>query len=181
LEAKNRPALVLGRAGLAYSLHSDQSPMAAGAETMSEETASTSQAAADDVKNEAAIEACVRAFYAKGRQDDILGPVFDAAVADWESHFRRIQDFWSKILLGTARYGGHPYAAHAPLPVEPEHFVRWLALFEETARETLDAELAKKAIGRARHMSASFQAGIFPFKDEQGRPTRLPLMGKKET
>ena len=49
-----------------------------------------------------------------------------------------------------------------------------MALFEETARETLDADLAEKAIGRARHMSASFQAGIFPFKDEHGRPSRLP-------
>jgi len=67
--------------------------------------------------------------------------------------------------LGTARYSGHPYPAHMHLPVEPEHFLRWVALFEETARETLNADLAEKAIGRARHMSASFQAGIFPFKD----------------
>lgn len=147
---------------------------------MSEETASASQQAADTVAMEAAIEACVRAFYAKGRKDDLLSPVFEAAVGDWERHLRRIQDFWSKILLGTARYSGHPYPAHTPLPVEPEHFVRWLALFEETARETLDAELAKKAIGRARHMSASFQAGIFPFKDEQGQPSWLPFLGKKE-
>ncbi len=147
---------------------------------MSEESASASQQAADTMAIEAAIEACVRAFYAKGRKDNLLSPVFEAAVGDWESHIRRIQDFWSKILLGTTRYSGHPYLAHTPLPVEPEHFVRWLALFEETARETLDAGLAKKAIGRARHMSISFQAGIFPFKDEQGRPSRFPFMGKKE-
>ncbi len=146
---------------------------------MSEETAGASRQTLDNAEIEAAIETCVRAFYAKGRNDDLLGPVFDAAVGDWESHFRRIQDFWSKLLLGTARYSGHPYPVHTPLPVKPEHFTRWIALFEETARGTLDAELAKKAIGRARHMAVSFQAGIFPFKDEHGRPSRIPHLGKK--
>ncbi|MFZ1109305.1 MAG: group III truncated hemoglobin [Rhodomicrobium sp.] len=146
---------------------------------MSEATAGASRQALDNAEIEAAIEACVRAFYAKGRNDDLLGPVFNAAVGDWESHIGRIQDFWSKLLLGTARYSGHPYPAHVPLPVEPEHFTRWIALFEETARETLDAELAQKTIGRARHMSVSFQAGIFPFKDRHGRPSRLPTLGKK--
>jgi len=146
---------------------------------MSETTAGAPVQTGDDATIEMAIEACVRSFYAKGSKDDLLGPVFNAAVGDWERHLRRIQDFWSRVLLGTARYSGHPYPAHVPLPVGPEHFTRWIALFEETARETLDAELAKKAIGRARHMSVSFQAGIFPFKDENGRPGRLPHLEKK--
>ncbi len=130
--------------------------------------------ASENADIEAAIEACVRNFYAKGRNDDLLGPVFNSKVADWEHHLKRIQDFWSRTLLGTARYSGHPYPAHMHLPVEREHFARWMALFEETARETLEPGLAEKAIGRARHMSASFQAGIFPFKDQHGRPSRLP-------
>lgn len=133
----------------------------------------------DDAQTEAAISACVGKFYAKGRKDALLGPVFDGAVSDWESHLKRIQNFWSKMLLGTQRYSGHPYSVHVALPVEPAHFARWMALFEETAQETLDAPLAAKAIGRARHMSASFQAGIFPFKDEQGRPSRLPHFAEK--
>ncbi len=129
---------------------------------------------------EAAIETCVRNFYARGRNDDLLGPVFNSTVRDWERHLKRIHDFWSRTLLGTARYLGHPYPVHMHLTVEPEHFVRWFALFEETARETLDANLAEKAIARARHMSVSFQAGIFPFKDEHGRPSRFPdLAGKR--
>jgi hemoglobin len=135
----------------------------------------------DNAEMEAAIEACVRNFYAKGRNDDLLGPLFNSHIADWDRHLKRIHDFWSRTLLGTARYSGHPYPVHAPLPVEPEHFKRWVALFEETARETLDASLAQKAIGRARHMSASFQAGIFPFKDADGRPSRLPRFAAKQS
>ena len=147
---------------------------------MSETGPVAAQEAPDIAEIEAAIGACVRNFYAKGRKDEILGPVFDAVVSDWEGHLKRIENFWSKMLLGTARYSGHPYPVHVPLPVEPEHFARWIALFEETAHETLRPELAKKAIGRARHMSASFQAGIFPFKDEAGRPSRLPHFAEKK-
>ena len=141
---------------------------------MNETGLGPAQETAGNAGIEAAISACVRNFYAKGRKDEILGPVFDAAVGDWENHLKRIENFWSIMLLGTARYSGHPYPVHVPLPVEPEHFARWVALFEETAHETLGPELAKKAIGKARHMSASFQAGIFPFKDEEGRPSRVP-------
>ncbi len=123
---------------------------------------------------EEAIKVCVRTFYGKARQDPLLGPVFNSHVGDWEHHFSRIDDFWSHVLLGTKRYSGHPYPLHAMLPVKPEHFSRWLALFEETAKEALDGEYAEKAIAKARHMAASFQAGIFPFKDANGKPSRIP-------
>jgi hemoglobin len=128
---------------------------------------------AGDGANEQAIRACVRSFYAKAQNDALLAPVFAASIGDWEHHLERIQDFWSRHLLGTARYDGHPFAPHMQLPVEPEHFARWLELFEETARETLSAPLAGQAIERARHMSSCFQAGIFPITDRNGRPIRL--------
>ncbi len=120
------------------------------------------------------IDRCVRLFYAKAQNDTLLGPLFERSIHDWEHHFGRIRDFWSRVLLGTARYSGHPYPVHTGLPVEPEHFSRWVSLFEEAARETLPAPHALQAIEKARHMSTSFQAGIFPFTDSEGRPARLP-------
>jgi hemoglobin len=119
------------------------------------------------------IERCVRLFYAKAQEDELLGPVVKR-IHDWEHHYSRIAGFWSRILLGTARYDGHPYGVHHHMPLEPEHFTRWVSLFEETARETLPAPQAKLAIERAQHMSACFQSGIFPFKDRDGQPSRLP-------
>jgi hemoglobin len=137
--------------------------------------ASPAAAAAENAKDlEDAIRTCVRRFYGKARQDALLGPVFNAHVTDWEHHFARIDDFWSHVLLGTKRYSGHPYPLHVQLPVRPEHFPRWVALFEETANETLPLELAATAIAKARMMAASFQAGIFPFKDAGGQPSRVP-------
>ncbi len=128
---------------------------------------------------EAAIEACVRSFYTKAKNDDLLGPLFTSSIPDWDHHIKRIHDFWSRCLLGTERYSGYPYSVHVRLPLEPEHFSRWVALFEETARETLQSPLTEKAIERAQHMSTCFQAGIFPFTDDKGRPSRLlGRMGK---
>src|SRR5271165_124909 len=108
-------------------------------------------------ETEQAIGLCVRRFYEKARKDPLLAPVF-THVADWDHHFERIQDFWSRALLGTKRYSGFPYPVHTVLPIEPEHFSRWVALFEETAAETLPAPVSDQAIERARHMATCFQA-----------------------
>jgi hemoglobin len=123
---------------------------------------------------EEAIGQCVRQFYGRAQKDDLLGPVLAASVPDWEHHFSNIQDFWSNALLGTGRYSGFPYPPHIRLPVEPEHFDRWVALFAETAAETLSPELAGKAVEKARTMAACFKAGMFPFVDQNGRPSRQP-------
>jgi hemoglobin len=123
---------------------------------------------------EAAIATCVREFYTQAREDALLGPLFAATVEDWDVHYRIVADFWSRALLGTDRYQGKPFVVHAHLPVELEHFDRWLTLFEKTARVTLPPELAAKAIEKAHHVAASFKAGIFPFVGADGRPTRRP-------
>jgi hemoglobin len=123
---------------------------------------------------EAAIAACVETFYARALADDALGPMFREAIDDLPAHLQVIRDFWSNALLGTKRYAGSAYAAHAKLPIEWPHFDRWLALFEAAARETLPAELAERALARARHMTQSFRVGLFPFHGPDGQPSRTP-------
>lgn len=112
--------------------------------------------------SEADLDRLVRRFYAVAMEDDLIGPVFRRAVADWEHHFRIVRDFWSKSLLGTARYNGTPFAAHVGLDLEPAFFERWLAIFRATARAELSAAAADRAIAKVEHMSACFQAGLFP-------------------
>lgn len=125
--------------------------------------------------SEQAIARLVDTFYDRARADDLLGPVLDDAIHDWPEHLAIFRAFWERTLLGTGAPGrGHPFAAHAHLPVEPEHFDRWLDLFRTAARETLTPDMADQAIRRAEHMSASFMTGMFPFKDARGRPARRP-------
>ena len=127
----------------------------------------------DPMLVEAAIERLVRRFYEKGDADDLLGPIF-RAIPELEHHLVVIMDFWSRQLIATDRYEGRPFPPHWKLPIEPQHFDRWMALFGETAREELPADLADKAIEKAGHMSTAFQAGLFPLRGPDGRPMRLP-------
>lgn len=110
--------------------------------------------------DEAMIERLVRAFYAKVRTDDLLGPVFTARIRDWESHLQRMCAFWSSVALMSGRYHGTPMAKHLPLPVDAEHFDRWLSLFEATAREGCPPEAAQHFLERARRIAESLELGI---------------------
>ncbi len=127
----------------------------------------------DIIATESAIGDCVRRFYAKGASDPLLGPIF-TSIPELEKHMGVVADFWSKSLLGTERYQGHPFTAHINLPIEPEHFTRWLELFAETARESMPSAQAEQAIAKAAHMTQCFQAGMFPFTGADGKPSRVP-------
>ena len=49
---------------------------------------------------------------------------------------------------------------HLPLPVDAQHFDRWLALFERTAHEVCPPAAAGHFIDRARRIAQSLELGI---------------------
>jgi hemoglobin len=110
--------------------------------------------------DEAMIERLVRGFYARVRSDALIGPVFEARIADWEPHLQRMRAFWSSVALMTGRYHGQPMRKHLPLPVDGRHFDRWLALFEATARELCPPKAADHFTERARRIAESLELGI---------------------
>ena len=99
--------------------------------------------------DEAAIRRLVHGFYAKVRQDALLGPIFDSRVADWDEHLERMCRFWSSVATMSGTYHGNPMAKHIALPVDAAHFDRWLELFEATAAETCPP-VAASLLHRAR-------------------------------
>ncbi len=103
------------------------------------------------------IAALVRTFYERAREDDVIGPVFAAAVEDWDDHIGKITDFWSSVMLRTGRYAGRPMRPHLILPLEGRHFDRWLQLFEATALEICPPDIAQAFIVRARRIADSFE------------------------
>jgi hemoglobin len=109
----------------------------------------------------------VSVFYERARAHPRLGPLFNAAVTDWDDHLRVIRDFWSHVLLGTDRYRRHAYPAHVHLPIQREHFDQWLELFRASAQETLPPDAAQRAVARAELMTESFRRGLFPFDPVQ--------------
>lgn len=106
------------------------------------------------------IERLVHTFYAKVRRDELLGPIFDARVEDWDKHLARMCLFWSSVALGSGAYQGSPMRVHAPLPVDAAHFDRWLALFEETANEVCPPAAAEHFVVRAKRIAQSLELGI---------------------
>lgn len=109
---------------------------------------------------EAMIERLVRAFYDKVRADAVLGPVFEAKIADWEPHLKQMFAFWSSVALMTGRYHGTPMIKHVRLPIDAAHFDRWLTLFEQTAHEICPPMAAGHFIERAHRIAASLELGV---------------------
>lgn len=117
----------------------------------------------------------VRKFYARVRRDDLIGPIFNAHIADWDHHLALLTDFWTSILRGTGRYSGTPMQKHVALSeLNPAMFERWLSLFDETLAAQTNEALRERAAGAARRIAQSlwyaWQMGHHPDK----LPTDLP-------
>lgn len=120
----------------------------------------TAGIAAETGIDEAMIERLVRGFYQRVQADPLLGPVFAARIEDWEPHLQRMMAFWSSVALLSGRYRGQPMEKHLPLPVDAQHFDRWLALFEETASALCPPAAARHFVERARRIAESLELGI---------------------
>jgi hemoglobin len=111
--------------------------------------------------DEALIGELVDQFYAKVRKDDILGPVFEARIDNWDEHLIKLRAFWSSVVLMTGRYKGHPMPVHAAISeITDAHFERWLSLFAETAKTVCPPDAATLFIDRSRRIAQSLSLGI---------------------
>jgi hemoglobin len=120
------------------------------------------------------IASLVEAFYAKVRRDPQLGPIFAEAIGDdgWADHLATLRDFWSSVVLKTGRYGGKPHLVHRDLNLCPEHFQRWLGLFEITAREVCPGEAGAFFVDRAHRIADSLMIGL----NISPKALKLPLL-----
>lgn len=99
-----------------------------------------------DLCTEEEITWMVHAFYARVREDEVLGPIFGARISDWDSHLAKMVDFWSGALRGTARYRGTPMPKHVVIPgLEAATFERWLDLFRQTTRDMENTAMRDRA------------------------------------
>jgi hemoglobin len=112
---------------------------------------------------EGEIARLVDAFYARVREDEAIGPLFNRAVDDWPEHLVKLRAFWSSVMLTTGRYKGSPMAAHLRHAgsIEPAMFDRWLDLWRATAREHLAPADAAAVIARAERIAESLKLALF--------------------
>ncbi|WP_121249268.1 group III truncated hemoglobin [Mucilaginibacter phyllosphaerae] len=107
------------------------------------------------------IKLLVDTFYQRIQGDELLGPIFNERIQDnWPIHLDKMYRFWQTVLLEQYTYNGRPFPPHAQLPVEPEHFTQWLALFTQTVDELFTGDKATEAKWRAGKMADMFQHKI---------------------
>ncbi|MDH2328828.1 group III truncated hemoglobin [Cereibacter sp. SYSU M97828] len=107
------------------------------------------------------IDLVVAQFYARVRKDALLGPVFMAHVDDWPAHESRIAAFWRNAILHDRAYDGSPMMAHRRAgDVTPDHFPRWLALFDATLVECLPSETAAAWSVLVHRIGAGLRMGV---------------------
>lgn len=114
----------------------------------------------DDIKN------LVDSFYGKVRKDELIGSIFNERIQDrWPTHLAKMYTFWQTVLLGEHTYYGSPFPPHAQLPIEEEHFNKWLELFYETLDEHFTGKIAEEAKWRANKMAQMFQYKLQYYKN----------------
>jgi len=109
----------------------------------------------EDIATRADVIRLVDNFYDKVRRDELLSPVF--AHVDWPAHLPTMYNFWCSLLFGDQTYSGNPFMRHKNLPIDSEHFTKWLALFIETVDEEFAGDRASELKQRAQSIAGVFQ------------------------
>lgn len=102
-------------------------------------------------------------FYKRVRNDKLNGPVFNAAIGDWEHHLGKLVDFWSSAMLTGGRYKGNSMAAHLKRlsVITPPMFDRWLALWAEVTAEVLPPGIAVPLHEKAARIAESLKLALY--------------------
>ena len=110
-----------------------------------------------DIINRKDIELMVDTFYGEVRKDDLLGPIFNGVIKDnWTKHLDTMYRFWQTVLLHEIAYKGSPFVPHRKLPIEAQHFERWVCHFNNSMDKNFEGKVAEEAKWRASKMAEMF-------------------------
>ena len=117
-----------------------------------------------DIENSEDIKLLVETFYSKALNDEKIGPIFKTVHFSLEQHIPVMVNFWETILLDVVSYKGNPMLKHLEMnktvPLEAEHFERWIKLWKETVSGRFNGLTAQQAINRAESIAALMQHKI---------------------
>lgn len=124
-----------------------------------------------ELTNREDVQLLVTSFYKKIRVHEILGPIFNGIITDWDTHLDLLTDFWETQLFLKRKYHGNPVTAHQEVDdkmnhtITSEHFGLWLNLWFETLDELFEGETAWIAKNRAQKMSTMLFMQIFQHRN----------------
>lgn len=120
------------------------------------------------------INLLVKTFYAKVRQDELIGEFFNRTIDDWPHHFEQLTDFWEGNLLLKPIFRGRPGSKHIMVDrsfngtISKEHFDRWLQLWHQTLDESFEGEQVEQAKTIAGRAALMFLSKIEMARQMQG-------------
>jgi hemoglobin len=101
----------------------------------------------------------VNTFYDKIKEDEVLGPIFNGMIKDWDKHMILLTDFWSSQLFIERTYHGNPIEIHrkvdayANYSINEQHFGKWLNHWIQTLYEYFEGDNVFILKNRARKMA----------------------------
>lgn len=115
-----------------------------------------------DLKDRSDVDELVAAFYTEVFADPLIGSIFtEVAKVDPVRHLPIMGDFWETVLFGTGVYRRNALQVHKVLhartPLAPEHFARWLELWNRAVRERFAGVKADLALVQAERIAGSIQ------------------------
>ena len=111
-----------------------------------------------DIENREDIVRLVDTFYARVRKDELIGPIFNNKIGShWPQHLQKLYDFWESRLFDKDVYNGRPLMMHKTLPIDTQHFDRWIELWFATIDDLFTGAKASEAKARAQNISSFFQ------------------------
>ena len=114
------------------------------------------------------IDRFVDAFYERVLRDPLLAPMFlEVARVDLTEHLPRIKAYWRKMLLGHSDYQRHMMRKHRDVDAAerfaPEHYERWLSLFEESLENHPMGASTERALMLARRVAGNMRQNLKRF------------------
>lgn len=127
----------------------------------------------NDIINHHDIEQLVHTFYDLVVKDELIGYFFnEVAKVNWDEHLPHMVQFWDTVLLGAGTFEGWPMRTHLMLnkqePMKPEHFERWVTLWNTIVDEHFEGPIATEAKNRAKIMK-----DLILFKIEQQKDRNI--------
>ncbi|MCO6461217.1 MAG: group III truncated hemoglobin [Saprospiraceae bacterium] len=118
-----------------------------------------------DISSLEDIENIIRIFYERVRSDNEIGFFFTEVVQiNWERHIPNMCSFWESVLFYSGDYSGNPLSAHRAIHkkynTQPNHFKKWLYLFNAVIDNDYSGPNAEKMKHHARSIALVMQKNI---------------------
>ena len=126
-----------------------------------------------DIQNREDVYKLVSTFYAKVKDNEKIGYVFNEIIQDWPSHLEKLTDFWETNLFFVSKFRGNPMQAHVEVDrhfnhgIEQKHFGEWLNLWFETIDELFEGDRASIAKNRARNMASNLFMAVYQHRQPE--------------